>query len=80
MNGMWKFIQWSGRAFTEGAPEYDPSTGRILSAVCTVAAIVWVSLLWKHSHVMPDVGTLGGLTAFMTAHYAANKLTGMMGR
>jgi hypothetical protein len=74
---MFDFIK---KAFTEGAPDYEPSSSRILSGLCTLGAIGWISHIVIHTHAMPDVATLGGATAFSVAHYSANKLTGMAGK
>ncbi len=73
-------VDWFKKAFSEGAPDYEPSASRLMSAVCSVASIFWISIVVHHSFNIPDVATLGGLTAFSTAHYVANKITGMTGR
>lgn len=65
------------KALSEGAPDYEPSTSRVLCVICTIASIVWISLVVYHSHAIPDVSTLGGTAAFSTAPYAINKVTGM---
>lgn len=72
--------EWIRKVFSEGAPDYEPSSSRIISAVCSIASIAWITLVVYHSHALPDVASMGGATAFSTAHYAANKITGMMGR
>jgi hypothetical protein len=71
-------FDWLKKALSEGAPEYEPSTSRLLSAICTLASIAWITVLVHHSYALPDVATLGGLTAFNTAPYAANKFAGMI--
>lgn len=68
------------QVFSEGSPDYEPSSSRIMSAICSVASIAWISHIVYHTHALPDVATLGGATAFSTAHYAANKFTGMIGK
>jgi len=52
-----------------------PSSSRLLSAVCSFASIGWITHIVMHTHAMPDVATLGGVTAFSVAHYSANRLT-----
>ena len=52
-----------------------PSSSRLLSAICTVASIGWITHIVFHTHAMPDVATIGGATAFSVAHYSANRLT-----
>lgn len=69
--------QFLKQAFSDGD---QASSSRIMSAVCTLASIFWVTNIVAHTHALPDVATLGGLTAFSTAHYAANKLAGMVGK
>ena len=71
--------EWAKKAFSEGAPDYEPSSSRIISAICSLASICWITLVVHHTHALPDVATMGGATAFSTAHYAANKITGMTG-
>lgn len=59
-------------AFSDGD---QPSSSRLLSGLCSLASIVWITHIVLHTHALPDVATLGGATAFSTAHYAANRLT-----
>lgn len=51
----------------------QPSASRLISAVCTAFSIIWISHIVFTKHVIPDGTALAGLTAFGTAHYAANK-------
>lgn len=54
-----------------------PSSSRIIAAISTLASVGWITYMLIHSHVLPDVATLGGLTAFGTAHYAVNRFSQM---
>lgn len=53
------------------------SSSRIIAAISTIASIAWISCLVHHNHALPDVATLGGVTAFGTAHYAVNRFSQM---
>lgn len=68
-------IDFFKKMFSEGGPDYEPSSGRMISAACTLASICWISHIVYHAHALPDVATLGGTTAFSVAHYAANRVT-----
>jgi hypothetical protein len=70
-------IPFLKQAFSDGD---QASSSRIMSAVCSLASIGWITHIVLHSHALPDVATLGGVTAFSTAHYAANKIAGMVGK
>jgi uncharacterized membrane protein YbhN (UPF0104 family) len=67
---------WTGikQAFSEN--DGTVSSARLLTALCTLASLVWISYIVYHTCALPDAVTLGGTTAFSVAHYAANKLTG----
>jgi len=51
-----------------------PSSSRIVSAVCALASIVWISHVVYHTHALPDAVATAGVTAFSTSHYVANKV------
>jgi hypothetical protein len=61
-------------AFSDGG---SPSSSRIVSAVCALASIVWISHVVYHTHALPDAVSTAGVTAFSTSHYLANKVTGI---
>jgi hypothetical protein len=52
----------------------SPSSSRIISAVCALAAIAWISHVVIHTHALPGMAETGGVTAFSTSHYIANKI------
>ena len=52
-----------------------PSSSRIISAVCALASIVWISHVVYHTHALPDAVSTAGVTAFSTSHYVANKVS-----
>lgn len=64
-------------AFSDGG---TPSSSRIISAVCTIAAIGWITHVVVHTHALPDVASMGGVTAFGTSHYIANRVTTAFGK
>lgn len=45
-----------------------------MMAVHTILGGIWGSHVVYHSHAIPDAVTLAGLTTFITAPYAINKL------
>lgn len=71
---------WLAKAFSEGSPDFDPSSARALSAICTLASISWVWYMLIHTHLWPDAVTFAGITTFSTIHYATNKLTAGIGK
>ncbi len=57
----------------------SPSSSRIISAVCALAAIGWISHVVIHTHALPGGVETGGITAFTTSHYIANRITTAFG-
>lgn len=51
------------------------SFSRVASGLHMVAGITWISHVVWHSHALPDIGALGGVTAFVASPYAANKIS-----
>jgi multisubunit Na+/H+ antiporter MnhB subunit len=64
------------QAFSDGG---SPSSSRIISAVCALAAIGWITHVVIHSHALPGIAETGGITAFTTSHYIANRVTTAFG-
>lgn len=60
------------QAFSDGG---TASSSRIISFICTLAVIAWITHVVCHSHALPDAITMGGATAFSTSHYIANRVT-----
>ena len=57
--------------FSEPGAGGTLSWGRVSSGLCLMAAIAWVTRLILITHTLPD---FAGLTGFVTAPYAANKM------
>lgn len=55
----------------------QPSSSRIMSAICSLAVIAWGTHVVIHTHTMPDAIPMGAATAFAVSHYTANKVTGI---
>jgi hypothetical protein len=50
------------------------SASRVLMVLHSIAAIAWGSHVVYHTHALPDAASLSGVTAFLTAPYAVNKM------
>jgi len=50
------------------------SCSRLMMAFHAVAAVAWGTHFVLHTHVIPDPVTMAGLTGFITAPYAVNKM------
>ena len=57
---------WLRKAFEENG---TPSSARLLSAVCTICSLMWISVVVGKTGNLPDATILGGLSAFNTSHY-----------
>lgn len=53
----------------------EPSTARVLSAICTGFALVWISYVVFKNAQLPDATATGGIAAFCTSHYLVNRGT-----
>jgi dolichyl-phosphate-mannose--protein O-mannosyl transferase len=62
------------KAFSDGD---QPSSSRVMSAICSIAVIAWGTHVVAHTHAMPDALALGAATAFAVSHYTAGKVTGI---
>jgi hypothetical protein len=71
------FIEFVKGAFSDGG---DPSSSRIISAVCALAVIAWGTHVVVHTHALPDPVALTAATAFSTSHYVANRITTAFGK
>ena len=68
------------KAFSEGVPDYEPSSSRLVSAICAIAVIGWGTHVAIHTHALPDPASMAAATAFSTAHYVANRVTNAFGK
>lgn len=74
-----KGLKWIGRTVREALSEPGPtpgthgtlSWGRVAATICLIASIVWVTRVAFHTWSIP---ALDGITGFVLAPYAANKV------
>jgi hypothetical protein len=66
---------WVRQVFSENG---QGSWSRVQSAMHMVGCMGWVTHFVVHTHTLPDAMTLTGLTAFVTAPYAAGKAAGAL--
>ena len=57
---------WIRSAFEENG---TTSSARLLSAICTICSLLWISVVVGQTGHLPDATVLGGLSAFNTSHY-----------
>jgi hypothetical protein len=50
------------------------SASRVLMVVHAIAGIFWGTHVVWHTHALPDAVSLSGVTAFISAPYAINKM------
>lgn len=50
------------------------SASRLMMAVHAIFVGVWGTVFVHHTHTIPDAVTMAGLTSFVTAPYAMNKI------
>lgn len=50
------------------------SASRLLMFLHSLVGMAWGSHVVWHSHALPDATSLAGVTAFVTAPYAVNKI------
>lgn len=67
MAGFWRSV------FSES--DGSGSFSRIASGLHSVAGLGWITHVVAHTHAIPDPTVLVGVAAFVTAPYAANKVS-----
>jgi hypothetical protein len=60
------------KAFSDNG---TPSSSRLLSAVCTLAVIVWGTYFVWHTRALPDGLTMGGMATLATSHLGVSKIS-----